>query len=141
MCSSDLNRDTDLEVLQDQYRDCTRLYFSWDAAGWHASKRFLRRVGEINSPKYRREHRTPIVKIIPLPARAQFLNVIESIFSGMAASVIHNSDYASVDEAKAAIDRYFADRNLHFQQNPIRAGKKIWVNGACHQRLQRRAKL
>jgi len=26
-----------LELLQDQYRDCTRLYFSWDAAGWHAS--------------------------------------------------------------------------------------------------------
>jgi hypothetical protein len=50
----------------------------------------------------------------------------ESIFSGMAASVIHNSDYASVDEAKVAIDRYFADRNLHFQQNPKRAGKKIW---------------
>lgn len=115
-----------LEVLQDQYRDCTRLYFSWDAAGWHASKRFLRRVGEINSPKYRRERGTPIVKIIPLPARAQFLNVIESIFSGMAASVIHNSDYASVEEAKAAIDQYFADRNLHFQQNPKRAGKKIW---------------
>jgi transposase len=115
-----------LEVLQGQYRDCTRLYFSWDAAGWHASKRFLRRVEEINSPKYRREHITPIVKLVPLPARAQFLNVIESIFSGMAASVIHNSNYANVDEAKAAIDRYFADRNLHFQQNPKRAGKKIW---------------
>jgi hypothetical protein len=117
-----------LEVLQGQYRDCTRLYFSWDAAGWHASKRFLRIVEEINSPKYRREHRTPIVRIIRLPARAQFLNVIESIFSGLAVSVIHNSDYASVDEAKAAIDRYFAERNLHFQLNPKRAGKKIWGN-------------
>ena len=115
-----------LEVLQGQYRDCTRLYFSWDAASWHASKRFLRVVEEINSLKYRREHRTPIVKIIPLPARAQFLNVIESIFSGLAVSVIHNSDYSSVDEAKAAIDRYFAERNLHFQLNPKRAGKKIW---------------
>lgn len=40
--------------------------------------------------------------------------------------LIHNSDYASEDEAKAAIDQYFADRNLHFQQNPKRAGKKIW---------------
>jgi hypothetical protein len=73
-----------LGVLQEQYRDCTRLYFSWDAAGWQASKRFLRKVEEINSLKYRREHRTPSVKIIPLPARAQFLNVIESIFSGLA---------------------------------------------------------
>jgi transposase len=115
-----------LEVLLGQYRDCTRLYFSWDAAGWHASKKFLKKVEEINSPKRRREHGTPIIQIVPLPARAQFLNVIESIFSGLAVSVIHNSDYASVDAAKAAIDRYFAERNLYFQQNPKRAGKKIW---------------
>jgi hypothetical protein len=52
--------------------------------------------------------------------------VIESVFSGLAVSVIHNSDYASVDDAKIAIDRYFAERNLHFQQNPKRAGDKIW---------------
>ena len=115
-----------LDVLLVQYHDCTRLYFSRDAAGWHASKRFLRRVEEINSPKRRREHGTPIIQIVPLPARAQFLNVIESIFSGLAVSVIHNSDHSSVDAAKAAIDRYFAERNLYFQQNPKRAGKKIW---------------
>jgi hypothetical protein len=66
------------------------------------------------------------VELAPLPARAQFLNVIESVFSGLAVSVIHNSDYASVDDAKIAIDRYFAERNLHFQQNPKRAGDKIW---------------
>jgi transposase len=115
-----------LEVLLTKYRDCTRLYFSWDAAGWHASKRFVKKVEEINSRKYRRECRTPAVEIVPLPARAQFLNVIESIFGGLAVSVIHNSDYASVDEAKAAIDRYFVERNLHFQKNPRRAGNKIW---------------
>jgi transposase len=115
-----------LEILQSQYHDCTRLYFSWDAAGWHASKKFMKRVEEINSRKYRRDNGTPIVKIVPLPARAQFLNVIESIFNGLAVSVIHNSDYASVEETKAAIDRYFTERNLHFQQNPKRAGKKIW---------------
>jgi transposase len=115
-----------LEVLLVQYHDCTRLYFSWDAAGWHASKRFLKKLDEINSRKYRRGHRTPVVEIVPLPARAQFLNVIESIFNGLAISVIHNSDYASLDEAKTAIDRYFSERNLHFQQNPKRAGNKIW---------------
>jgi transposase len=115
-----------LEVLLSQYRDCTRLYFSWDAAGWHASRRFAKKVEEVNSRQYRRGHGTPVVEIVPLPARAQFLNVIESIFNGLAVSVIHNSDYASVDEAKAAIDRYFAERNLHFQQNPKRAGNKIW---------------
>ena len=62
----------------------------------------------------------------PLPAGAQFLNVIESIFSGMARAVIHNSDYSSADAVRAAIDRYFADRNLHFQEHPPRAGKRIW---------------
>ena len=67
-----------------------------------------------------------MVELAPLPARAQFLNVIESVFSGLAKAVIHNSDYASVAEAKAAIDRYFRERNEHFRRNPRRAGKKIW---------------
>ena len=35
-------------------------------------------------------------------------------------------NYGSVDEAKAAIDLYFEERNLHFRENPRRAGKKIW---------------
>ena len=57
---------------------------------------------------------------------AQFLNVIESVFSGMARAIIHNSDYKTLDDAKAAVDRYFADRNAHFLQHPRRAGVKIW---------------
>ena len=64
-----------------------------------------------------------MVETAPLPARAQFLNVIESVFSGMARAIIHNSDYKSVDEAKAAVDRYFAERD-YFRQHPRRAGKK-----------------
>jgi len=115
-----------LEVLLSQYRDCTRLYISWDAAGWHASKRFAKKVEEINSRRYRRAQGTPKVVLAPLPAGAQFLNVIESVFSGLAVSVIHSSDYASAGDAKTAIDRHFAERNLHFQQNPKRAGDKIW---------------
>ena len=67
-----------------------------------------------------------MVETAPLPARAQFLNVIESVFSGMARAIIHNSDYKSVDEAKMAIDRYFAERNDHFRRHPRRAGRKIW---------------
>jgi hypothetical protein len=115
-----------LDLLLEQYRGCSKLYLSWDAAGWHASKRFLARVKEVNARKYRRAHGTPRVGLAPLPARAQFLNVIESVFNGLAGSVIHNSDYASVDEAKAAIDRYFAERNAFFRENPMRAGGKIW---------------
>jgi hypothetical protein len=99
---------------------------SWDAASWHASKKFFGRVAEVNEAAYRAEHGTPVVELAPLPSCAQFLNVIESVFSGMARAIIHNSDYASVEVAKAAIDRYFAERNDHFQKHPRRAGKKLW---------------
>jgi hypothetical protein len=44
----------------------------------------------------------------------------------MATAIIQNSDYESVGEAKEAIDRYFRERNDHFQKNPKRAGNKIW---------------
>ena len=57
---------------------------------------------------------------------AQFLNVIESVFSGLARAIIHNSDYGSIDEAKTAIDRYLWERNNYHQGHPKRAGKKIW---------------
>ena len=74
----------------------------------------------------RNRPRAAYVELAPLPASAQFLNVIESVFTGMARAIIHNSNYGSVDEAMAAIDRYFAERNEHFQTYPKRAGKKIW---------------
>jgi transposase len=115
-----------LDLLLAQYRSCSKLHLSWDAASWHASKRFLARVEEVNARKYRLAHETPKVALAPLPARAQYLNVIESVFSGLSTSVIQNSDYVSVDEAKAAIDRYFAERNAFFAANPRRAGGKIW---------------
>ena len=70
--------------------------------------------------------RTPLVQVLPLPSGAQFLNVIESVFSGMARAVLHNSDYADVDAAKAAISRYLDERNIAFQKTPRRAGKSIW---------------
>jgi transposase len=115
-----------LEILLLKYADQSRIYISWDAASWHASKRLYTRVDEINSPEYRAVHKCPLVKLAPLPSRAQFLNVIESVFSGMAKAVIHNSDYQSVNDAVAAIDRHLADRNQEFRDNPRRAGGKIW---------------
>jgi transposase len=115
-----------LEVLISQYRGQTRIFLSWDAASWHGSKKFFGRVDEVNQAAYRAEHGTPVVELAPLPSCAQFLNVIEAVFSGMARAIIHNSDYASVEAAKAAIDRYFAERNDHFQQHPRRAGNKLW---------------
>jgi hypothetical protein len=44
----------------------------------------------------------------------------------MARAIIHNSDCASVEAAKAAIDRYFAERNDNVQKHPRKAGRKIW---------------
>jgi hypothetical protein len=66
------------------------------------------------------------VALAPLPSGAQFLNVIESVFSGMARAIIANSNYASVDEARAAIDRYIQERNEKFRCTPKRAGGSIW---------------
>src|SRR5437879_7415365 len=71
-------------------------------------------------------NRYPHVELVPLPSSAQFLNVIESVFSGMARAIIHNSDFSSVDAAQAAIDKYFAERNEQFSKHPKRAGQKIW---------------
>ena len=115
-----------LDVLLKEYVDECCIYFSWDAASWHASKKLYKKVEEINSKEYRKIHNTPIVQLAPLPTCAQFLNVIESVFSGMARAIIHNSDYQSVEECKVAINRYFAERNQYFLDNPKRAGNKIW---------------
>jgi len=115
-----------LDVLLNKYGDEDCIYFSWDAASWHASKKLYEKVEVINSHEFRDIHKTPIVRLAPLPSCAQFLNVIESVFSGMARAIIHNSDYQSVEECIIAIDRYFAERNQEFIKNPKRAGKKIW---------------
>jgi len=115
-----------IDRLLDQYADCDRLYLSWDAASWHDSHALHARVAAVNAGEHRPGRRTPQVEFVPLPSRAQFLNVIESVFSGMAKAVIHNSDYHSIDEAQQAIDRHFRERNEHFRRHPKRAGKKIW---------------
>jgi DDE superfamily endonuclease len=113
-----------MELLVETYRDRRKLYLSWDAASWHISKRLYQRVEEHNASVL--DLGGPSIETTPLPSGAQFLNVIESVFSGMARAIIHNSDYKSLDDAKAAIDRYFADRNTQFLRHPRKAGRKIW---------------
>ncbi len=115
-----------LEKLLAEYTGCRRIYLSWDAASWHSSQVFLEKVKDVNRLSYRKRNNTPIVKLAPLPARAQFLNVIESIFGGLSEAIVKNSDYNSTDEAKSAIDLYFDERNDFFQKNPGKAGNKIW---------------
>ena len=113
-----------LDILLRKYEGSRRIYLSWDAASWHSSNALFNKIDEVN--KYRKKHNTPIVKVAPLPTRAQFLNVIESVFSGMAYSIIQNSDYKSVDEAKEAISMFFYERNHYYKENPKRAGGKLW---------------
>ncbi len=108
------------------YKSENRLYVSWDSASWHGSKALYKAVDEINSDAFRIRHKTPLVDLMPLPSGAQFLNVIKSVFSGLARAILHNSDYKSVAECKEAINRYFAERNRAFLEHPRRAGKKIW---------------
>jgi hypothetical protein len=113
-----------LDMLLERNRHLSRIYLSWDAASWHISKRLSKRVASNNVMAY--IIGSTHVELAPLPAGAQFLNVIESVFSGMARAIIHNSNYQSKGDAKAAIDRYFADRNQYFRENPKRAGHRIW---------------
>jgi len=112
------------DVLVKQYANVNKLYISWDAASWHISKELKQHIKEHNEKA--EINGLPSVELAPLPASAQFLNVIESVFSGMARAIIHNSDYESTKAAMDAIDRHFMERNQHFVDMPKRAGKKIW---------------
>ena len=109
-----------------QYKGQERVFLSWDTASWHASKTLYKVVDEVNDDGFRNRHKTPGVALMPLPSGAQFLNVIESVFSGMARAILHNSNYGTVEECKTAISQYFAERNRVFQEHPRKAGKKIW---------------
>jgi len=109
-----------IEVLVKQYHDQETLFLCWDAVSWHNSNILKSFIEDHNLAN------KPVIKLAPLPASTQFLNVIESVFGGLAKAVIHNSDYACVDECKIAIDQHFATRNGYFKTHPKRAGRKIW---------------
>jgi transposase len=113
-----------MDILVKKYQDRRKVYLSWDAASWHISKQLNLRIEEHNAIAARTGG--VVVDTAPLPSGAQFLNVIESVFSGMSRAIIHSSNYPTVDHARAAIDRYFEERNAYFQRHPQRAGKKIW---------------
>lgn len=111
------------KLLIEQCAGVRRLYISWDAASWHMSKALVAFIEEHNETSPRE---LPRLELVPFPASAQFLNVIESVFSGMSRAIIHNSNYPSAEAAMVAIDRYFEVRNQFFCDNPKRAGRKIW---------------
>jgi transposase len=112
------------DALRLKYQGYRTLYLSWDAASWHVSRELADHLDKANSTA--EMEGAPVIRTMPLPAGAQFLNVIESVFSGMARAIIHNSDYSSAVAAAEAIDRYIDERNSYFREHPQRAGKKIW---------------
>ncbi|MCR8560159.1 IS630 family transposase [Mucilaginibacter sp. BJC16-A38] len=115
-----------VDLLSTKYSGEKNLYLSWDAASWHNSMMLKAHLKTLNSKAYRSAHHTPLIKLAPLPSCTQYLNIIESVFSGLSRSVIHNSDYENSAACQLAIDRYFLERNRHFMENPKRAGDKIW---------------
>jgi transposase len=115
-----------MSTLINEYSHKERIYLSWDAASWHMSKMLYAHVSKHNDAVTKGDATGPFVDLAPLPAGAQFLNVIESVFSGMARAIIANSNYQSVEDARAAIEKYIQDRNEKFRSSPKRAGRKIW---------------
>ncbi len=113
-----------VDQLRDGYTGYRKLYLSWDSAPWHSSARLREHLSDRNARAS--QDGRPMLEILPLPKSAQFLNVIESVFSGMARAILHNSDYATVEDAQTAVTRYFQDRNDAFRKDPRRAGRSIW---------------
>ena len=115
-----------IDLLIARYKNQRTLYLSWDDVSFHKAKDVRHHLALLNSDAYRANHKTPAILVVPLPTNATFLNVIESVFVGMARSTIRNSDYSGPEECKQAIGRYFRERNKHFLENPQQAGNKIW---------------
>jgi hypothetical protein len=114
-----------IEILFNRYHDSSRIFVTWDAAAWHSSAELVTWLDGFNAAM-RRAGAGPVIELVPLPSSAQFLDVIEAVFSGMKQAVIHNSDYPTAIDMKTAISRHFRERNEFFIENPRRAGKKIW---------------
>jgi transposase len=114
-----------VEILFNQYHEKSRIYITWDAASWHGANKLVEWADDLNR-NTKANGTGPIIEFVPLPSSAQFLNVIEAVFSGMKRAVIHFSDYQTPEEMKEAISRHFRERNEFFRDNPKRAGNKIW---------------
>ena len=64
-----------VDQVRRQYKGYRRIYLSWDAAPWHSSEELRSRVEFFNG--WADHDEAPQIEILPLPAQAQFLNVIE----------------------------------------------------------------
>ena len=114
-----------LVMLRKKYSEKRKLFITWDTIATHQSNLLSRWIEKNNTDSIKKAN-GPIIKVVPLPSKAQFLNVIESVFGGMKKAVIYNSDYSSRKEMEEAIHRHFLERNIFFKKNPKRVGHKIW---------------
>lgn len=114
-----------IEILFNQYHDKKTIFITWDAVSWHKSVELMTWLDSFNDTT-KNLCNGSIIEVIPLPTSAQFLNVIEGVFSGMMRAVVHNSDYQSEQEMKTAMSRHLCERNSFFMANPKRVGKRIW---------------
>jgi hypothetical protein len=114
-----------MDLLVQKYHDRRKLYLSWDAASWHISKGLYRRVDEQNSAFL--EGVADLGLKPPCCQQAHSSSTLSNRYSVVwpdrSSTIVITK---TLDDAKAAIDRYFADRNAHFMEHPRRAGKKIW---------------
>ena len=119
------------QMLRSKYQGYRTLYLSWDAASWHISKELSEHLDTVNSAA--ETDGAPIIKTMPLPAGAQFLNVIESVFSGMARAIIHNSDYhhpwlqlkQSIDTSKSATSIFANTRSAPGKRSGARSEFRV----------------
>src|SRR5260370_30016196 len=107
-----------VDVLRRQYRSMRRIYLSWDAAGWHISKALGKHVEFLND--WAEYDGAPTIDLAPLPSRAHFLNVIESVFSGMSPAGSHNSQFVDLSRARNPLAFYFGSTKKFFNKHPKR---------------------
>jgi hypothetical protein len=69
-----------VEILFNQYHDKSRIYITWDAASWHRSHELVAWVDDFNT-RNKAYSPAPLIALVPLPSSAQFLDVIEAVFS------------------------------------------------------------
>src|SRR5260370_10245549 len=105
-----------VDMLRRQYRSMKRIYLSWDAAGWHISKALGKHVEFLND--WAEHDGAPTIDLAPLPSRAQFLNVLESVFSGMSRAGINKSNFEDLPRARNAINPYLLNKNQFYHTYP-----------------------
>jgi hypothetical protein len=106
-------------LLVERHGDRRKLHLSRDGAPRHIPKRPYERIGEHDAAVL---GHGPTVDAAPPPSGAQSLDVIGSVFSGMARAIVHDSGCQTPGEARPAIDRHVGERNEHCRLRPRRAG-------------------